>query len=139
MVDATQAIYPTGPSNSLGNDPVGDENYRAAATDMNLNKQEQNLYQMHLNNLTGSGGVDNKDGSRSTLYATTVGIGDKTYIIPTVNKGKILAADDALALAKDRGLEKYPSYDSQAEADARYSQMHSYMEKDTAKYMKSRR
>ena len=134
----SQALYPNGPSNTLGNDPVGDENFRAASTDMQLSPQEQFLYKMHLTNLTSSGGVDNPDGSRSTLYVNTFGIGDKTYVIPSVWNGKILAPDDSLAKAKSKGLDNFPSYASEDEAKQRYNTMHSYMEKDTAKYLDTR-
>ena len=62
----------------------------AAHQAMNLSPQEQALYQRHLDNLKGPGGVDNPDGSRSTLYQTSVDIDGKTYNLPTVYDGKIL-------------------------------------------------
>src|SRR6266436_7698193 len=135
MVDAARAIYPTGPSNSLGNDPVGDDSFRAALTDMNLTPQEQNLYKMHLENLSGPGGVDNPDGSRSTLKQITVEANDKAYNIPTVWEGKVLSNEEAMKRVDAYGWHKFPSYDTEDKAQARYDAMHSYMEKDTAKYL----
>jgi delta 1-pyrroline-5-carboxylate dehydrogenase len=49
--------------------------------------QERSLYQRHLTNLTGPGGVDNPDGSRSTLFQATVDHDGKTYAIDGGNFG----------------------------------------------------
>jgi glyoxylate carboligase len=114
-------------------------NYNAAVSQMQLNPQEQALYQMHLSNLYGTGGVNNADGSRSSLYQTTFEIEGKNYVIPTVWGGKILPPDQALQMAKQYGLDKFPSYGSDEEAEARYQQMHGYMEKDTAAYLQGRK
>ena len=113
-------------------------NFKAADTAMKMTPQEQALYQMHLTNLSGPGGVDNPDGSRSTLYQITVQFGDKTLVLPTVWGGKILPPDQAIQMAKQYGLDKFPSYGSDKEAQDRYDQMHNYMEQDTAAYLKSR-
>ena len=117
-----------------------------AHTAMNLTPQEQALYQRHLDNLQGTGGVDNPptaqnpQGSRSSLFASTFDVDGKTYVIPTVRDGKILPADQAFQAAKAEGLDKFPSYNSRQEADARYGQMHDFMDKDTGDYfaMKNR-
>jgi hypothetical protein len=136
---------PLGPPNAAAQQPQAPPaaspdltNYNAANTAMKMNPQEQALYQMHLQNLHGSGGVDNPDGSRSTLYQITVQFGDKTMVLPTVWGGKILPPDQAIQMAKQYGLDKFPSYGSDQEAQARYDQMHNYMEQDTAAYLKSR-
>lgn len=107
---------------------------QAADTAMKLAPEEKALYQRHLGNLIGAGGVDNPDGSRSTLFATTVGVDDRTFIIPTVWDGKILPPDQAMQRAKAEGLDKFPSYATVEEAQARYDQLHSFMEKDTAAF-----
>jgi hypothetical protein len=120
-------------------------NYNSAVKQMQLNPQEQALYQMHLQNLHGSGGVDNPpdatnpQGSRSSLLQTTFEINGKVYNIPTVWGGKILPPDQALQMAKQYGLEKFPSYSSEQEAEARYQQMHDYMDKDTGAYLQSKK
>jgi hypothetical protein len=114
-------------------------NYNAATQQMKLNPQEQALYQMHLQNLHGTGGVDNPDGSRSTLYQTTFELDGKNYVIPTVWGGRILPPDQALQMAKQYGIDKFPSYASDQEAEARYQQMHQFMEQDTAAYFKNRK
>ena len=114
-------------------------NYQAATQQMKLNPQEQALYQMHLQNLHGPGGVDNPDGSRSTLYQTTFELDGKNYVIPTVWGGKILPPDQALQMAKQYGLDKFPAYGSDKEAEARYQQMHKFMEQDTAAYFQTRK
>ena len=119
-------------------------NYNAANAAMKLSPQEQNLYQMHLTNLYGLGGVDNPptpenpQGSRSTLFQATVEVEGKTFVIPTVWGGKIVPPDQALELAKQYGLEKFPSYDSEEAAQSRYDQMHGYMEQDTGAYLRNR-
>src|SRR5258708_7302036 len=120
-------------------------NYKTAVQQMQLNPQEQALYQMHLENLHGAGGVDNPptaenpQGSRSTLYQTTVEIDGKTFVIPTVWNGQIVSPAQAVQLAQQKGLDTFPSYASDQEAEARYQQMHAFMEKDTAAYMKNRK
>jgi hypothetical protein len=113
-------------------------NFEAAKVEMKLTPQEQNFYVMHMRNLYGPGGIDNKDGSRSTIMHTTVGVGDKTYSLPTVWDGKAHTPDEALSHAKADGLGKYPAYNSQEEAQSRYDKMHSYMEKDTRTLMDQR-
>ena len=120
-------------------------NFQAATQQMKLNPQEQALYQMHLQNLYGAGGVDNDGsdpnlpaGSRSTLYQTTFEVEGKNYVVPTVWGGKILPPDQAFQMAQQYGLDKFPAYPSDQEAEVRYQQMHGYMEKDTATYLKSK-
>lgn len=114
-------------------------NLAAADKDMNLTPQERGLYERHLRNLNGPGGVDNPDGSRSTLYQTTVNVGGKETLIPRVWNGKILSVPDSVARAKSEGIHNFPTYGSPEEAEARYQKMHSYMEKDTASYLKRRK
>jgi hypothetical protein len=114
-------------------------NFVAAQNNLNLTPQESALYQRHLQNLVGPGGVDNPDGSRSTLYQMSVGLGGKFYNIPTVWDGKILQPDDAIARARQEGLDKFPSYSSEDEAEARYQKMHDYMERDTGAFLQARR
>ena len=123
-----------------GRAPISiNSSFEQAKTDLNLNPQEQALYQRHLTNLTGAGGVDNPDGSRSSLFQSSVEVEGKTYNIPTVWDGKILKPADALARAKQEGIDKFPSYGSEDEAEARYGQMHDYMEKDTGQFLAARK
>lgn len=102
---------------------------------MKLTTEEKTLYQRHLSNLTGPGGVNNPDGSRSTLYEMTVGFGDRTYVLPRVWDGKILSVDQAISRAKQVGLNRFPSYGSAKEAEDRYSKLHDYMERDTDAFL----
>jgi tail lysozyme len=111
-------------------------NLQAATTALNLNPQEQALYQRHFSNLYGSGGVTNANGSRSTLFQTSFEQDGKAYNVPTVYDGKILSPQEAIDRAMKEGLDKFPSYKSEDEAEARYQQMHDYMEKDTAQYLR---
>lgn len=127
---------------------VDQTNFNAATSEMNLNPQEQNLYQIHLNNLWGPGGVDNADGSRSTLYQSVQEHNGSYYNIPTVwdgkretepwtrDDGKVFDVPNATALANvdKAGWDTFPSYPTADAADARYDQMHGYMEKDTTAY-----
>lgn len=110
------------------------ENRNAAQTELNMTPEERALYDRHLGNLYGKGGVDNPDGSRSTLYQANVDIDGKSYNIPTVYDGKIIPVDEAVARAKAQGLDKFPSYPTPDAAEARYMQMHDYMDKDTGAY-----
>lgn len=107
---------------------------------LNLTPQEQALYQRHLDNLNGTGGVDNPptasdpNPSRSSLRQISVQDGDKVYNIPTVYDGKVVPDQEAIARAKAEGIDKFPSYGSHDEAEARYQQMHQFMDKDTGDY-----
>jgi len=116
-------------------------NLAAADAAMKLTPEEKALYQRHLSNLTGPGGVDNPDGTRATLFQTTAEHDGRFYTIPTVFDGKILwdkgTADPAAAAVekvKQIGWDKFPSYNTEAEAEARYQQMHGFIEKDTTSF-----
>jgi hypothetical protein len=69
-------------------------------------------------------GLDNPDGSRSSLLQATVQVGDKVYSIPTVRNGQILEGPDAIKAADAVGWGKFPSYANHDEGEARYGQMH---------------
>src|SRR5215470_10570122 len=87
------------------------QNLDAAHKALKLTPQERALYERHLTNLWGTGGVTNPDGSRSTLYQMTMlGPDGRAYNIPTVWDGKILEADDAVQRAMQQGLRNFPSY-----------------------------
>ena len=97
--------------------------------DLKMTPQEQFLYQIHLNNLRNP--VVNPDGSVSTLLQTSFEHDDgRTYNVPTVWEGAKHKPEDAIARALKIGLEKYPSYKSEDEAEKRYEEMHKYMERD---------
>ena len=106
------------------------------------------LYLRHLQNLYGAGGVDNPDGSRSSLYTMNVQMDDgRSYNIPSVYNGQILPPDrsvvdtrpSAIGNALALGLNNFPSYPSGFAAENRYQQMHNYMDRDTGAYFRSRR
>lgn len=121
---------------------------------MNLSPQEQGLYMRHVTNLYGPGGVDNAPtpeepgGSRSTLYQTVEPHDGKFYNIPTVWDGKRetepytrqdgstldVANPTALSKVAKTGWNTFPSYPTADAADARYGQMHDYLDKDTSDY-----
>ena len=131
------------PSSILGNgapslDEVDQSNLEAAKSDLKLTPEETALYERHLTNLYGPGGVDNANGSRSTLLQTNAEIEGKTYNLPTVYNGKILPPKEAVQKAIKEGLDRFPSYPSEDEAERRYSAMHDYMEKDTKAFLASR-
>jgi hypothetical protein len=115
--------------------PVGGHNYAQATADLQLTPQERSLYERHLTNLNGPGGVDNPDGSRSTLYQANIEHNGKNYNIPTVYDGKIVPVPEAAARAQAQGWNNFPSYDTPEAAEARYQQMHKYMDADTAEHM----
>ena len=62
--------------------------------------------------------VKNEDGSRSNVKLLTVGFDDNTFVVPTMVRGKQLSNDDAVALARKKGLQHYPKFSTQEEADA---------------------
>jgi hypothetical protein len=116
--------------------PTGSPHMLDAQQDLGLTPQEQYLYQTHLDNLAGPGKVLHPDGAISTLYQMSFGQNGKYYNIPTVWGGKIVPPDDAIARANKLGLERFPSYSSEQEAEDRYSKMHGYMERDTGDYLR---
>jgi hypothetical protein len=136
-----------------------DDHLKEADEALGLTQQEGDLYRMHLMNLHGSGGVDNTDDqgnvvSRSSLYqATEQGPDGRWYNIPTVWGGKkevepwtnpatgqVHDIPNATALENVRrmGWDRFPSYRSPEEADARYEQMHQFMERDAGDYFAAR-
>jgi hypothetical protein len=110
--------------------PLRSRHLDDAMRDMKLTPQEQYLYQHHLNNLYGSGKIWNKDGSTSTILQDTIEINGKTYNIPTVWDGKELSGFEATKRAAAEGMDNWPAYSSDDEAQNRYDKMHSYMERD---------
>ncbi|MGZ3639404.1 MAG: hypothetical protein ACXVCX_16365 [Ktedonobacterales bacterium] len=135
----TQPGAASGWNNALSGVLPTDNLSRAMAA-MNLTPEEQALYLRHLANLYGSGGVDNADGSRSSLYQVGFTADDgRQYNVPSVYDGQILSPDNAIARAMQSGLSQFPSYASPFQAENRYQQMHNYMDADTGAYMKGRR
>lgn len=110
-------------------------NFAAAQRDLSLTPQEQNLYMHHLGNLVGPGKVPQPDGSISTILQETVEHDGRTYNIPTVWDGKVLAPKEAEARAGASGWDKWPSYGSEKEAESRYQAMHGYMDADVGSYL----
>jgi hypothetical protein len=105
---------------------------------LNLTPQEQSLYSHHLNNLNGSGKLVQPDGQISTVLNTTVEQDGRTFVIPTVWDGKQLSPQEAIQRAGKAGWDKWPSYASKTEAEARYNQLHASMEADTQQYQSLR-
>ena len=83
-------------------------------------------------------GLDNPDGTRSSLRQATVQVGDKVYSIPTVRNGQILEGPDAIKAAEAVAWGKFPSYANHDEGEARYGQMHDFMDKDAQAYFAER-
>jgi hypothetical protein len=71
-------------------------------------------------------GLDNPDGTRSSLRQATVQVGDKVYSIPTVRNGQILEGPDAIKAAEAVAWGKFPSYANHDEGEARYGQMYDF-------------
>lgn len=131
----------------------------AASQLLQLSPQERALYQMHLDNLHGPGGVDNPpdeqhpQGSRSSLYQAVQERDGKFYNIPTVWNGKrevepytkpdgtVMDVPNKTALANVAkiGWDKFPSYSDPDQADARYDAMHQFMDRDTAQFLAARK
>lgn len=102
---------------------------------MNLTPEERYLYNTHLQNLNGTGKIVHPDGSISSLLQMSFEQDGKFYNIPTVVGGKQLGPRDAIRAAERVGLDKFPSYDSEDEAEARYSALHEFLGKDTADFI----
>jgi hypothetical protein len=111
-------------------------NFSAAMSTLNMTPQEQNLYQHHLDNLSGDGKVTQPNGDISTVLQAVVGHDGLFYNIPLVWDGKTLSPDDAAKRAGAQGWQNWPAYATADAADARYAQMHNFMEKDTANFIR---
>jgi hypothetical protein len=109
-------------------------NLQKAQRNLKLNKRETRLYERHLTNLYGSGGIDNGLGSRATLLTQTVTEKGRTYVIPTIWDGKVLGPEQALKRARKEGLARFPAYSSVEKAEKRYRDMHEYMDMDGERY-----
>lgn len=128
--------------NRLLNIPERNErmrNYHAANRLLRFSPQESDFYGRHLRNLWGPGGVDNPDGSRSTLYQTTIDADGRSYTIPTVWDGQILPVEEAIKRVQSVGWDQFPSYSSPEEAESRYQQMHGFIDRDMGAYWQSRK
>ena len=68
-------------------------------------------------------GLDNPDGTRSSLRQATVQVGDKVYSIPTVRNGQMPEGPDAIEAAEAAGRDKVPSYTNHDEGEARSGQI----------------
>lgn len=102
---------------------------------MNLTPEEKFLYNTHLQNLNGTGKIVHPDGSISSLLQMSFEQDGKFYNIPTVVGGKQLAPIDAIKAAEKVGLDKFPSYSSADEAEARYNALHDFLGRDTADFI----
>lgn len=68
--------------------------------------------------------VQNPDGSHSNVRTMTVGINDRTYVLPSMVGGKQLEEEDAIRLAERRGLRNYPSFATHDKAEQWIEQNH---------------
>lgn len=131
-------IVPSGSFQKVSSGDITSPHMEDAHAALNLNPEEKGLYQRHLTNLNGPGGIDNPDGTRSTLLNATIERDGKFYNTPMVWGGKIATPQEADDNIVKEGLNKFPSYKSSEEAKARYDAMHKYMERDTEAYQTRR-
>ncbi len=108
--------------------------YAQAQQALSMTPQEAGLYERHLANLAGPGKVVHPDQSVSTLSQMGVqGPGGRQYNIPSVYQGRIVPPEQAVRHAQQQGWYNFPSYPDVATAEARYGQMHGYMDQDVMK------
>lgn len=111
--------------------------YEQAQAALRMTPQERGLYERHLANLMGAGKVVHPTGDISTLYQMSVGGPEnQTYNIPSVYNGQIVSPDRAVANAAQQGWYNFPSYPTPEAAEARYGQMHGFMDQDVGQYLK---
>jgi len=112
------------------------DNYLLAQEALGLSPEEQNLYQHHLSNMANYAQVYNQDMTGSTLLQITAqGPNGRFYNLPTVWDGRELppVAGRDMAVAR-QGWNYWPSYATEAEAQARYDAMHQFLSRDRALY-----
>lgn len=107
-------------------------NLHAADAALSLTPQEKFLYQQHLGHLAGQDGgvIRQPNGATSTLLQTSQEHEGRFYNVPTVWSGAEHSEDQAVQHAAQVGWDKYPSYSTREAAEARYQQMHPFMERD---------
>jgi len=140
----TQAQYggyvepPAGVSNLVTPGQVNPQqtNFYDAVQNLRLTPQEQNLYQHHLRNLYMGGSAQLHPDSISTLLqAVVTGPDGRYYNIPTIWGGQALPVPLAAQMARSYGWDRWPSYSSPQAADARYNQMHQYIDRDGRRWL----
>jgi len=109
--------------------PGSGSHLEAAQRDLNLTPQERYLYRHHLANLS-RGGKKQPGGAISTIKNWTVGLGGRSYVIPSIWNNRELPLRDSIQQAHMVGLHNFPSYATDDEAEKRYDAIHGYMEKD---------
>jgi hypothetical protein len=114
-----------------------DPHYLAALKELGLTPQEQYMFRHHLGNLR-RGGVKQPGGQTSTYLGSTFEIGGRHYMLPTVWDNQVVPPDAAVGRARAAGLDNWPSYASEDEAEQRYDQIHGYMERNTTDMEKRR-
>lgn len=130
---------PPAGGSEAGDQPTADhlKHFNDAHDSLQLTPQEMELYMHHLKNLWGGKGYTHQDGSVSTLFAETQGPKDgPTYITPRVHDGRIVSPDEAWDMAKEKGLDSHPSYDSPEAAKSRYDLMHNFMDHDVEDHIR---
>lgn len=133
---ATPLLSSGGPSGMNRIQPGPVANHMAEADQaLGLTPQEKFLYNMHLQNLNGTGKIVHPDGSISSLLQMSFEKDGKFYNIPTVWGGQQLEPNDAIKAAEKVGLNKFPSYGSEEEAEARYEAMHDFLGQDTGDFI----
>jgi hypothetical protein len=108
-----------------------DRHFYDAVQQLSLTPQEQFLYRHHLRNLYMGGRVMQPGGEISTALQVPVQGPGGWYNIPTVWQGQILPVPVAANMARLYGWDQWPVYGSEDEANARYMQMHAFMERDS--------
>jgi hypothetical protein len=122
----TQAQYPEMDWHSnLGT------NFEAAKQQLNMSSEEQFLYNHHLGNLR-RGGIRGNGGA-STYKGITAEIDGRVYMLPTIWDNKRLSEEESVRRAKEVGLDKFPFYNSEEEAQKRYGAIHEFMDMDVQK------
>lgn len=61
--------------------------------------------------------VTNSDGSKSNVKLGTFGLADKTFVVPTMVNGQQLQGREPVTVAIQNGLQNYPSFKVESEAD----------------------
>lgn len=100
-----------------------------------LSPQEQNLLEYSRNNMRKGTTMDN-NGDTTSVYITGIeGPDGRQYNVPGYADGKLLSPQEMQANAEKTGWDKYPSYATEAEAEAAAQKVHKYVEQDNTKYL----
>ena len=74
--------------------------------------------------------LDESTGQSSNVLTTTVEFDGRHFVIPQMVDGEVLSMDEAIGVARQKGLDKYPNFESAEAADSYSQYIHDKVDED---------